>query len=243
MNIQIDHSSPIPLHLQVENLLRELIKDPDYQSGKLLPKEVDLAKRLGISRNTVRQATNKLTHEKLLIRKKGIGTRVATNNVTTNLSSWYSFSDEMHEHGLSMINFEIKTSWVVTDDEISKALELPHHEKVLKLERLRGVEKEPTVYFVSYFHPRVGLSGEEDFTRHLYEIIESDYSTVPSLSKEEIQAINADDFLADKLQVNTGSPVLFRKRRVYDPGGRPIEYNLGFYRAEKFTYSIDIKRQ
>ena len=41
INLEIDHSSPVPLHKQVEILLRELIKSPDYQSGKLLPKEVD----------------------------------------------------------------------------------------------------------------------------------------------------------------------------------------------------------
>ena len=71
----IDHSSVLPLHYQVEDLLRKLIEQPEYQNGKLLPNEVDIAKKLGISRNTVRQATNKLVYEKLLIRKKGVGTK------------------------------------------------------------------------------------------------------------------------------------------------------------------------
>ena len=75
VDFKVDHSSPVPLHIQVEGLLRDLIERPAYQNGKLLPKEVDLAKRLGISRNTIRQATNKLEHENLLSRKKGVGTR------------------------------------------------------------------------------------------------------------------------------------------------------------------------
>jgi GntR family transcriptional regulator len=37
-------------------------------------------------------------------------------------------------------------------------------------------------------------------------------------------------------------PILVRERFVYDPGDRPVEYNIGFYRADKFTYSIDIKK-
>ena len=61
--MKIDHSSPMPLHAQVEALLRDLIKLPIYQAGKFLPKEVDLAKQLGVSRNTIRQATNKLEYE------------------------------------------------------------------------------------------------------------------------------------------------------------------------------------
>lgn len=243
IELKIDHDSPVPLHIQVENLLRDLIKLPDYQQGMLLPKEVDLAKRLGISRNTVRQATNKLSHENLLVRKKGIGTKVASNKVTTKLSSWYSFSDEMHDRGITLINYEINTSWVSADEEIARALEISETDKVLKLERLRGTEEGPTVYFVSYFHPRVGLTGKEDFTRHLYEILEADHSTVATISKEEIKAILADDLLSSKLAIDQGDPVLFRRRRVYDPGGRPVEYNLGFYQAEKFTYSIDIERK
>lgn len=243
IELKIDHESPVPLHIQVEDLLRDLIAHPEYKSGKLLPREVDLAKRLGISRNTVRQATNKLANENLLVRKKGIGTRVATNNMTTQLSNWYSFSDEMQERGITLINFEINTSWVAPDDGTVLALELPTPAQVLKLERLRGTEEGPTVFFVSYFHPRVGLTGEEDYTRHLYEIMEKDYSTIPTVSREEIKAILANKFIARKLQIAVGDPVLFRKRTVYDPGNRPLEYNLGYYHADKFSYAIEINRK
>ena len=243
IDLKIDHQSPVPLHLQIEKLLRELIQHPDYKDGKMLPREVELAKRLGVSRNTIRQATNKLSNEKLLVRKKGIGTMVASNNVTTKLFNWYSFSDEMQKHGIRLVNYDISSSWVLPDQETMLALEMKEPENVLKLERLRGSEEGPTVYFISFFHPRTELNGKEDFSRHLYEILEEEHAIVASLSKEEIRAIVADDFLSQKLRIKTGDPILFRKRKVYDPGGRPIEFNLGFYRAEKFTYSIDIERK
>src|SRR5690606_31987162 len=76
LELKIDHKSPIPLHVQAEQLIRQLAQSPDYQHGKLLPNEVDLAKRLAISRATLRQAINKLVFEGLLVRKKGVGTRV-----------------------------------------------------------------------------------------------------------------------------------------------------------------------
>jgi GntR family transcriptional regulator len=149
----------------------------------------------------------------------------------------------MQKHGIQMVNYEINTLWVDPDEEVCRALELSQPEKVLKLERLRGTEKEPTVYFVSYFHPRVGLTGNEDFTRHLYEIIESDYHIVASVSKEEIRAILADHILAEKLTIEEGDPILYRKRKVCDPGERPIEFNLCYYRADKFTYTINIEKK
>ena len=238
----IDHESPIPLHVQVEKLIRKLIESPQYQNGKLLPKEIELAKRLGISRNTIRQATNKLEHENLLSRKKGVGTRAVKNTVSTRLNNWLSFSEEMHSKGVEFINFDINVGWVQADAEVAAALHIDEGRKVLKLERLRGVAKGPFVYFISYFHPRVGLTGKEDFTRHLYEIMELEHATIAAISKERISAIAATSDLVKKLNVKKGDPILFRSRVVCDPGDRPIEYNVGFYRGDSFTYEIDIKR-
>ncbi len=240
--IAIDHNSHLPLHVQVENLLREMIKDPAYQDGKLLPKEVDLAKRLGISRNTIRQATNKLVHENLLDRKKGVGTKVLKPSVSTKLDNWFSFSKEMHKKGIDFKNYKIEVSWINADEEIAAALQIKKSTKLLKLERLKGFDKGPFVYFISYFHPRVGMTGNEDFNGYLYDILEKDYHTVPSISKEEISAMLADGKLSKMLGIKTGEPILFRKRLVCDPGDRPIEYNLGYYRADQFKYTIDIKR-
>lgn len=58
--------------------------------------------------------------------------------------------------------------------------------------RLRGHSKSPIVYFESYFHPRVGLTGNEDFKQPLYEMMEKEHAVVTYVSKEEISAILAD---------------------------------------------------
>ena len=242
IEFKIDHDSGLPLHLQVEKLLRQLIKIEEYQEGKLLPKEVEIAKRLGISRNTVRQATNKLENENLLIRKKGVGTRAVKETVSTKLSNWASFSEEMYSKGVKFVNYQINVSWEKANNVIASELQIEEGKEVLKLERLRGLDNGPFVNFVSYFHPRIGLTGKEDFSRHLYEILEKDYATVPTISKEKINAIKAKKDIAAKLKVEEGSPLLYRRRLVCDPGDRPIEYNIGYYRADSFTYEIDIRR-
>lgn len=238
----IKHDSSVPLHTQVEDLIRKLINKPEYQNGKLFPNEVDIAKRLGISRNTVRQATNKLVYEGLLTRKKGVGTKVAKNVISTKLNKWTSFTHEMDEKGVVFKNFSMKVSKVQATNEIMEALSIEKSTEVVKLERVRGLDSGPIVYFVSYFHPRVGLTGEEDFSKPLYEMLEQEHHTVPAVSKEGITAVLADKKLAGILHLNVGDPVLFRKRLVCDPGDRPIEYNIGYYRADSFTYTIDIAK-
>jgi GntR family transcriptional regulator len=241
MKFSLDHKSPVPLHIQAEALLRTIISDPIYSEGELLPNEVDLAKQLAISRTTLRQALNKLVYEGLLIRKKGIGTKVAGTSVSSKSSNWLSFSQEMQARGIPIKNYELHISWVQPEKHVANFFEISQDKKVLKMERLRGTPDGPFVYFTSFFHPRVGLTGEEDFKRPLYEILE-DHSVIATLSKEEISAKEADKFIAGKLEVKLGSPILFRKRFVYDQGERPIEYNLGYYRADSFVYTTESRR-
>ncbi|MGZ5247891.1 MAG: GntR family transcriptional regulator [Flavitalea sp.] len=240
--IEIDHASALPLHVQVEEMLRKMIEKPEYQNGKLLPNEINLAKKLGISRSTVRQATNKLVYERLLVRKKGVGTKVAKNNITTKLNKWTSFTHEMDEKGMVFRNYTIKVSMIVPDKEIQQLFGIKDGVKVLKMERIKGPDSGPVVQFISYFHPRTGLTAEDDFSKPLYETLEKDHHIVASVSKEGISAILADSKLSKLLNVKVGDPILFRKRVVCDPGDRPIEYNLGYYRADRFTYTIDIEK-
>ena len=242
MRYSIDHKSPMPLHAQAELLLRKMIAEEEYQNGKTFPSEIELAKILAISRSTLRQAINKLVFEGLLVRKKRTGTKVAKSVVSSKSNNWLSFSQEMALRGIAIKNFETHISWVLPDEEVAEFFEIKPDRKVLKMEKLRGKPDEPFVYFVSYFHPRVGLTGEEDFTTPLYEMLEHEHSVIATLSKEEISAKAADAFIAGKLKIAAGDPVLFRKRFVFDHGERPIEYNLGYYKADSFVYTVESSR-
>lgn len=242
MKIKLDHNSPIPLHVQIEEQIRVAIKADDYQNGKKFPNEMDLSKQLGISRTTLRQSFNKLVHEGLLMRKKGVGTFVKKTGVSSMAQNWQSFSQEMKTLGITVKNYELHVSWVIPDEQLLTFFDLSKNTKVLKLERLRGKEEYPFVYFISYFHPRIGLTGNEDFSRPLYDILENDYSSVANFSKEEISAIAATPLLAEKLQIKVGEPVLKRMRFVYDPGSRPLEWNVGYYKADSFTYTLAFER-
>lgn len=242
MRYSIDHKSPIPLHIQAETLLRSLIIEEEYQNGKVLPNEVELAKQLAISRTTLRQAINKLVFEGLLVRKKRTGTKVAQAAVSSKSNNWLSFSQEMKLRGISIKNFEMHVTWVYPDEFLANFFEIKTDRKILKMERVRGKPEEPFVYFVSYFHPRVGLTGDEDFKQPLYEMLEHEHSVIATLSKEEISARTADSTISEKLRIPIGAAVLFRKRFVFDQGERPIEYNLGYYKADSFVYTVESSR-
>lgn len=243
MELFIDHGSAVPLHFQIEELLRELIQEDEYKKGKLLPTEVMLAAQLGTSRNTVRQAINKLVSEGLLIRKKGVGTVVAPTRVYTKVTNWFSFTYEMKSRGLKVKTYEMKTDWVTPPIEVASFFKISQKIRVLKLERLRGSAEIPFVYFISYFNPKIHFADNEDFSSPLYEILDSKYGYKARLSQEELSADSAGAFFAAKLKIKHESPVLIRKRFVYDTNNQPLEYNNGFYRGDSFVYTLESDRK
>lgn len=243
MELNVNHNSSIPLHIQVEKLLRELVAKKEYQEGKLLPSEVELSKQLGISRNTLRYSILKLVSEGLLSRKKGYGTKVSRKSFQGRAINWLSFSQEMKAMGITVRNFELHVSWQVPDIDVITFFDLKPDSGVLSLERLRGKEDFPFVYFISYFNPKIGITGNDDFSRPLYEILEEKYKVKASLSYEEISAVKATPFICKKLNITPDDPVLFRKRLVYDENKLPIEFNYGYYRGDSFVYTLESERK
>jgi GntR family transcriptional regulator len=242
--INIDHNSEIPLHTQAESILRNLIESPEYKNGKLLPNEVELSEQLNISRNTLRQAINKLVFEGLLIRKKGYGTKVVKKGIVSGVKNWLSFSQEMKKLGIEIRNYELHISLKKPSEEIQTFFEIDQETKTkcFVLERVRGNKDYPFVYFISYFNPAIPLTEEDNFGMPLYELLEKEYNIIVKTSKEEISARLAGDFIAEKLEIKANDAILIRKRFVYDINNVPIEYNIGYYRADCFTYTIDAER-
>lgn len=239
MIVELDHNSSTPLHQQAEEILRKMIADEEYRNGKLLPNEIELSKRLNISRNTLRQAINKLVFEGHLIRKKGYGTCVAPQDVMSNAHNWMSFSQEMAMQGQKVQNFELHLSWKKPPKEAADFFGVSQDDKLICLERLRGKPDSPFVFFTSFFNPDIPMSISEDMSTPLYEILFKKYGIKVKTSKEQISAKAANEELAEKLGLSDGDPILVRKRFVLDDKNVPIEYNIGYYRGDSFTYSIE----
>ncbi len=240
--MELNRKSALPLHAQAEKVLRELIESEEYRNGKFLPKEVELSKQLNISRNTLRQAIARLVNDGLLVRKKGVGTKVAKKGISVGVKNWLSFSQEMKRLGVEVKNYELHLCFKEASQEIAGFFGIAPSTKCLVLERLRGSVENPFVYFVSYFNPALPLTGEEDYIKPLYDMLENDRGIIVKTSKEEISARLAGDYLAEKLEISASDAILVRKRLVLDEKDVPVEYNMGYYRSDSFTYSIEAVR-
>lgn len=240
--LRLDHRSATPLHAQAEQLLRELMQRPEYRNGALLPEEVSLARTLGISRNTLRTAIGRLVTEGRLERRAGVGTRVVEPQLCSGVGAWHSFTREMEAKGVKVEPFSVEAGTVPSPAEVARALRINEGTKVLCLDRVRGWDGRPEVHFRSYFHPRLGLTADTDFSRPLYELIREKCGVVADESLEELKAVSADRGLARRLKVPVGTALLRRDRTVLDSGRRPMEYAIVHYHCERFTLSLQLRQ-
>jgi len=243
ISLGIDHDSPVPLRAQVESLLRELIRLPEYQKGALLPDELALAAQLGISRGTVRSGIGKLVYEGALERKAGVGTRVSNQNFESGIKEWRSFTLEMASKGIKVENYHLDFSRMNPSPEAAQALQLDSTTQVWRLARVRGWGGKPVLRSISWFHPRLKLTGKEDFSRPLYQVIEAATSTRPHHAREEFLAVGASASLAGLLKVAKGVSLLLRRHTVYDVGHRAFEFADVYYVSSRFTLTLDMHRK
>jgi GntR family transcriptional regulator len=240
--LSLDHNSPIPLRAQVEQLLRKMILTPEYQKGALLPDETSLAAQLGISRGTVRSGISKLVFEGVLDRKAGVGTRVSNRHLESGISAWRSFTREMASKGIEVKNFRLDYHLAKASNDAALALNVPKGTELWRLDRLRGWDGKPVLHSVSWFHPRVGLKGDEDITLPLYEMVEKNSGFQPNHAREEFLAVEADPKISRLLSVNAGAPLLLRRHTVFDRGNRPFEFAEIRYVSSRFSLTLHMRR-
>lgn len=240
---RLNRNNPMPLHAQAEHALREMIRRPEHQAAGLLPDEVSLARCLGISRNTLRMAIGRLVAEGRLERRAGIGTRIVEPRVKSGVGAWHSFTQEMAANGIKVETYSVKIKSVPVSGEACRALQIAPDTEVLCLDRVRGWDGEPEFHFRSYLHPRLGLSGDEDFSHPLYQLIEQHCSVIADQSLEELTAVPAAPRLARLLAVRVGVPLLRRERIVLDTGRRPVEYAIVHYRCERFRLTLNLRQE
>jgi|SRR5208282_5236320 len=74
--MEIDHSSPVPLHEQVAGAIRRAIAEGEASAGERLPPAKDLAAVLGVNANTVFRALRTLRDEDLVEFRRGRGVTI-----------------------------------------------------------------------------------------------------------------------------------------------------------------------
>lgn len=233
----------VPLHVQAEARLRELIVEPRFATeGEFLTDEVSLSNQWGISRNTLRQAIARLVAEGRLRRVPGQGTRVLATPVRSNAGAWASFTREMRERGVLVKNFETTLVRAKPPEDVATDLGMKPGEETWFISRLRGWDGRPVILAESWLSPAITLTGKERFDKEpLYEVLQQVARVSPARSSETVHAVKASKAVANSLRVRAGDPVLLRRRLTFDSKHKLLEVNLNWCHGDRYALSLELR--
>ena len=140
-----------------------MIARPEFCHGALIPTEMALANRFGVSRGTVRIALTRMVERGLLERKAGVGTRVLSARPESSIGAWRSFSREMARRNITVESFFLNVRRVPAPERIALALRIEPETGVLRLDRVRGWDGLPVVHSRSWFSPASPSGGVQRF--------------------------------------------------------------------------------
>ncbi|WP_353065369.1 GntR family transcriptional regulator [Arcanobacterium hippocoleae] len=98
LEVSLDRNSVVPLYQQILEPISQLIKNGTLQPNQLLEDEISMANRLNISRPTARRALQELVDSGLLVRRRGVGTRVTPSHIHRRLALT-SLNDDLIKAG------------------------------------------------------------------------------------------------------------------------------------------------
>lgn len=126
------------LYLQVIDHLKQDIADGIYKEKEKLPSEFDLAKQLGVSRATLREALRILEEENVIIRRHGVGTFVNVKPLfTSGIEQLNSVTAMINQAGMTPGTIFLSSSTQDATEEDIRRFSCSIDEEIFVMERVR----------------------------------------------------------------------------------------------------------
>ena len=236
-----DSKGAPPLYLQISNILKDKIIKREYEQGDRIPSEKELQELYDVSRITARQAIQELEQDNMVKRGRGKGTIVTYQPcIDEYLNTIRSFTDEMKERGMKPGSKDVKISLQKADSFLSRIFGVMEDSFLYFLERVRTGDGQEIVYFQSYFTIDTNLPLEEDKKIESVYAVLKEKGIIPVHVDEQFDCLMPSAHVQRKLGMKEGVPVLRRKRISYNSKGKAIEYTIGYYRGDRYTYHLEM---
>jgi GntR family transcriptional regulator len=237
-------SSDRPLYQAVrDQIIRGLVAG-EWKPQEALPSEARLAERFGVSIPTVRAAIAELAAAKVLMRKQGKGTYVASHNH----HNVYKFFHMVPDVGpparprFTLLSFDKGTS----SADVAQVLHLSSAKggaRVFEFAITLGINNIPVM--VSEITVSAGhFSGlSEKVIREggdtVYGIYQAKFGVTVTRTVDQLRAVLANPFVARHLELKRGEPVLQIRRVGYTFNDIPVEVRVSHARTDRYHFLLE----
>ncbi len=233
-----------PLYVRIQEYIAELIL-----SGKLTPEtkiqsEREFSEELGVSRMTVRRALTELVSEGLLERRHGSGTYVAKPRVTYESNELINYIQAMEQRNIASASQLLEFDEIAASRRLAEQLDVEIGDSLYRVVMLRFANRVPVILERVFFPcSRCPNLEEWDLEKtSLFDLLVNVYGADLARVSQTVEAIAANETIAQQLRVSEGFPLLKLDRTIYNAANnKPIEYSQDFFRCDYARIHMDIE--
>ena len=227
---------------KVREHLLDFIRDNNLDKGEQLPSEAEMAAKIGVSRNTIREAYIALESEGVISRKHGIGTFVLRPPKIKEqlLDDLIGFPHAIETAGYSFDFKIISVARVTSTSEVAHALQCDPGQQVLQVKYLLYADGIPSVYDIDCFSPEVDASlfNWDEFDGRMLDFVSISLGIPERRIRTRFRAVLADAEIADTLSLSPGTPIVNVHSTITTMDGRPITYSSIFLNPESIEFEV-----
>ena len=213
---------------QVKTHLLTYIRQNNLLRGKQLPSEAAMAKALGVSRNTLREAYISLENEGVIVRRHGIGTFVAHSPVIKDsLNNFSTFAEIIQAAGYTPRFQTLSMTRAVAPPEVYEVFNVPPPQEFFHIRRIVLADSKPAVFVDDYFSPSIETANLDwsSFDGNTVQFLADSLDTPLHQIHSRISAVALNEERASHLQLAVGAPVISVRSTIYAVDNQVINYS------------------
>ena len=225
---------------RLQNELAQMISESE--AGTRLPAEPELAKKMGVSRATLREAMRTFEGQGLVRRRQGVGTFVVGQSkiIETGLEVLESIETLASRIGLPVSMGAVQVKEITANQEESNALNLNEGTPLVKVSRVIHAEGRPVAFLTDILPQEILVNKDlvAEFTGSVLDLMLKQGSPRLSKSLTDIQAVSATAEIAKKLKIQRGDVLLLFTARLYDEKGEAVDYSSSYFLPGYFRFHV-----
>jgi GntR family transcriptional regulator len=210
-------------------------------AGARLPSEPDLAKQLGVSRATLREAMRTFETQGLIRRRQGAGTFVVGQVpvIESGLEVLESLDTMARRLGMEVSVGDLLVEQLLADEELAGMLEVKPATRLTRVRRVMREDVRPVAYLVDTL-PEETLKASDlpqAFKGSVLDFLlgRGDRLTV---SRAAISASGASAEVARALEIQRGDVLLQFTAKLYQDDGRVLDYSHSYFIPGYFNFHV-----
>lgn len=212
------------------------------QTGDRLPSEPELARNLGVSRATLREAMRIFETHGLIHRRQGSGTYVTRPSqvIESGLEVLESIETMAKRIGMPVSLGELHIESGPTNQEEAAYFNISPGDPVTRVSRVMLAEGQPAAYLIDILLD--GIINPEDlqhnFTGSVFDLLLARKEVPLSLSRCAISAVLAPSDIARLLTVQRGDVLLCFESDLYNGLGKVIDHSFSYFLPGYFRFHV-----